>query len=360
MLEDAERHAVDVSLAAQIRIARLHVRLYHDPDGVPEAIRRECSSALPLFEQHGDDGPLAHAWFALAEAEWFQLQIGAASQAFERSAEHALRAGDPARAMFALSVRAVIRSATTASYGATLEEAERIVRRFPDEPIIRHVRDLIRGFAAYDEGRVTEARQLARPGVEGIRRWSYRVIAASCNGGIPPVLELLNGEVEEAERLLLLAIHEFEELEERNYLSKAKANLASVRLAQGRFQEALELTDEARRLAGTADLLTGILASAAQARAYLGVGDIEQATAAATEAMTLAEAATGCPDTQAQVQLALAEVQFAAGELPAALDAAREAARLWSSLDRKLLGARARKLVEEIEHGASERRIAAL
>lgn len=49
-------------------------------------------------------------------------------------------------------------------------------------------------------------------------------------------------------------------------------------------------------------------------------------------------------------QYALAEVLAAAEEFPAALAAAKEAQRLWTSLDRALLKPPAAVLVEQIDH----------
>jgi ATP/maltotriose-dependent transcriptional regulator MalT len=348
VLEHAKRRAADPCLAARIRIANLHVRLSHDPERAADAIRRECAEVIPFFERRGDHRALSCAWFTLAEAEWFELQVDAATRAFEQAALHAGLAGDHARQLLALSQLTFYRGTVNASYAATAVEAEQLVALFHDDPIIKRSRDLGRAFLAYERGDIARARPLVRRAVAGVDRWGYPVIAAA-NKSYVGILELLNGQLDEAERFLLAAVDELEQHEERPYLSRVKAQLALLRVAQGRYREALELVDEARRLVGPSHPYGRVQAETTRARAHLGLGELDQAKAAAAEAVAVAET-TDALDYHALAQLALAEVHAAAGELPAALEAAREAARIWATLDRKLLVSRAKALLEQLEH----------
>ena len=351
VLEDAEQRAADLSLAARIRVAHLHVRLFHDPEGVPDAIRHECEEAIPLFERRRDHRALAYAWFALAEAEWFELQVDAATRAFNHAARHAELAGDLARQLLALELRTFYCGTVTRSYAASTEEAEQILVRFHDDPIIRHSRELGSALIAYEGGDIARARLVARDAIGGIDRWGYPIIAAA-NKSYMGALELLNGQLDEAERFMRAAIVELEQHEERPFLSRVKAQLASLRVAQGRYQEALDLADEAERLAGRNHRYGRIHAEAARARAHLGLAEIEQAQVAAAEALAVAETSDS-PDYRATAQLVFAEVLAAAEEFPSALAAAREALRLWTQLDRKLLRRRAAALIEQIQRAST-------
>ena len=353
-LAHAERCTADPRLSAQIRIANLHVRLSRDPEGVPQTLRRECASAIPLFARAGDHQALAHAWCALAEAEWFDLRIDAATRAFELAARHAELAGDTGQEMLALEERTFFRGSTVISYADTVKEAEQLVSQFPDDPIIGHCLNLGRAFAAYDRGDTEVARPLIRGAIAGIGRWGYPIIAAA-NDSVAGVMELLNGNLSEAESFLLSAVEELERRGERAYLSRVKAQLASLRVAQGRHQEALELSDEASLVAGPHHRFGRVHAKAAGARACVGLAELEQAKIAAEEAVALAET-TDSPDHRAVARLALAEALAAAEEFPDALAAGREAVRLWTELDRKLLTRRAEALVEKIEDAVSPAR----
>ncbi|HSB38436.1 MAG TPA: AAA family ATPase, partial [Gaiellaceae bacterium] len=346
VLDHAKTRRSDPALATRIRLADLHLRLYHGSEDVTDAIRRECSEAIALFEECGDHRALAFAWFTLAEADWFDLR-GDAEHGFEEAATQARLAGDAVREMFALEMRTVIRAATSTSYARAIEEGEQIAARFHSDPIGGDCLDLLRSFVAYDSGDLAHARRLGRSAIVGIRHWTYPVIAASLNTGQGSMLELLNGQVDEAERRILKGIDELEELGERKYLSIGKAQLARVRVAQGRFEEGLELADEVTQFVGRARIAE-FLALGARASACLGLGDIEQAQAAAAKAVAIADTSASVAY-RAQAQLGLAAVRSAAGELPAALEAAREAARISATLDRKLLGTRAAALLEQIE-----------
>ena len=124
--------------------------------------------------------------------------------------------------------------------------------------------------------------------------------------------------------------------------------LAEIRIAQGRFEEALRLATEAEQCGGPHNRLALLVVHGVRARAHARLGAVQEARGAAVAAVAAAAETDSLVD-QALTQEALAEALAAAGELPAALAAAEEAARLFTSLERMLLARRATALVEEIE-----------
>jgi DNA-binding SARP family transcriptional activator len=341
LLERAEHCATDPTVVAGIRVTHLRKQLSQDPEGAPAAVRRECAKALPLFQERGDHRWLARAYFLLALADLLELQMQASKEACEKAADHARIAGDHTSEMLILEQRTFFQGATRISYAAEAREGARLVSQFPGEPFTQQCLDLHRAFVAFDSGRSSRAHSLAREGLAAFHEAGLLVNAAQIEATVGR-FELLGGDRVEAERLALSAIRKLEELKDREYLGLAQALLAEVRVAQGRHHEALELHVSA------SGKFARILAVVTQARAYLGLADLEQAETAAAEAIALAEE-TDSIDHQAEAQCVLAEVHAAAGRYSEALRAAENAASLWRTLDRKVRGAYATGLIAKIK-----------
>ena len=348
LLERAGQRATDPAVQAAIRLARLRGRMLYAPEGVPAEIRRECRTTIPLYDQRGDHRELARAWLSLAIAEYMEVQAEAAADAWAKAAEHAHLAGDRALEALVLGYRAVILAETRTPAARMLGEVEELAARFPGEPAIETARTWLRAVIAYDDGRRDEGRALAHETIETLRRTGFAPFAASFTAGMGD-LELLADNVEEAKRLVLAAIDELQGLDERGFLSGAYTSLAHIRIAQDRYREAVEIADEAEKIAATHDRFVLTEASNARARAYAHVGEIQKAKAAAARAVALAEA-TDALRLQASAKSALAEVLAAAEQWPAALVAAQEAERLYATVERTLERGRAAALAEHIKH----------
>jgi ATP/maltotriose-dependent transcriptional regulator MalT len=166
--------------------------------------------------------------------------------------------------------------------------------------------------------------------------------------------EMFCGDLDEAERLSLEGIHQLRELGEQTWLSYALVLLADVRIAQGRFHEALALADEGEAI-GRDDLKTVVHAATIRARAHARLGAVEDARQAATSAVDLAET-TDSLLVRVFAQEALATALAAAGESKAALAAAQESGRLARSLGYDQFARRVGVVTVEIERslGAAE------
>jgi tetratricopeptide (TPR) repeat protein len=320
-------------LAAAVRLARLRAQLFSAPEGVPSAIRRACADAIPLFEKHGDHLALARAWTLLGSVERSELQMQTAATAFANASEQAHLAGDRALEAFALGFRALTLAETRVPVAAVVAELEQAAARFPGEPFIDACLNACRGTVAYDRGPHAQGRALIREGIDGFRRAGYALIATADTVRAGR-LELLAGDLDEAERLLLAAIDE-QLPHDRGFLGFARAVLAEIRIAQGRYRDALHLADDAEPTGGPNAAQTLIVANAARARAHARLGGLEEAKSAAAVAIA-ASSATDSLDTQARARYALAEVLAAADELPAALEAVEEADHLYATLERRL------------------------
>ncbi|HET7857187.1 MAG TPA: BTAD domain-containing putative transcriptional regulator [Gaiellaceae bacterium] len=345
LLGEAARDATDPVLAAAIRLAVLHAQLQFEPEGIPPAVRRETATAIPLFEQREESRYLALAWATLGEAEWIELRLNAATEAWERAAEHAERVGDAASAAYVLSAR-LLMLPFRLPWSTVVDEAERLATRFPGEPIVERAVGFLRAVAAYEAGRRDEARARAEDVLDRIRR-SYPLHTAIFNAFFGWE-EMHGGDVAEAERRALGGIAELEGLTERGFRSGAETILGEIRIEQGRHREALELADEAEEHGGPHDRGTLIAANAVRARAHAALGENDEAKAAAETAVAVAEETDSLAD-QARAKYALAVALRAAGELVDARAAAEDVVRLHTYLERPLFGLRAAALVEQIE-----------
>jgi len=352
LLEQADQRAADPCVQAAVRLVRLLARLVYAPDGVPAAIRRACTDAIPLFEQAGDHRRLARAWYARGEAEWVELQVQAATEAYANAAAHARLAGDRALEALALAYRTHRLALTRIPYGSAAREAERLTARFPGEPAIQALLGMCRAYAAFHDRRREQARTLAAEALDRMRRAGYTLVAAIITVFIGR-LEQLGGDVDQAEHLALAGIRELEKHNASAYLSRTKPVLAAIRVAQGRYSDALELADEAERLGGPNDRITLIGANTARACAQANLGWIEEAKAAATTAVAIADT-TDSIQHRADAHYALAETLAAAEEFPVALAAAEEADRLYTTLERTLQRQQVTALVEQIESAIAQ------
>ncbi len=346
LLEEAGEHTADPSVAANVRLVRLQAGLLVGSEE-PAAVRRACAEAIPLFEERGDHRSLCRAWHTLALAEGAELQIEAAAQAQQNAAAHARLAGDRAREAFHWSQRILNLAFARIPYSTAVRGLEQLAAEFPGEPMIELHLGVYRALAAYEAGRAEEARPLAREALDAWRRAGYTMMAAF-GDVLVGWCEGLSGDPAEGERLALAGVGELREHGARTFLAWVLPFLAEIRILQGGYADALGLADEAEEQGSAHDRLTLILANSARARAHARLGAIEDAKVAAAIAVAAAEKSDSFVQ-QAHARYALAEALAAAGELPAALAAAEEAARLYTTLERSLLAQRAGSLVEQIE-----------
>lgn len=99
-------------------------------------------------------------------------------------------------------------------------------------------------------------------------------------------VSILDGRFAEAEQLLLPTREALAAFGEKSYLSTVSAVLAFVMAAQGRYDEARPLVDDAREFGAEDDLSTIVYWLAARARILAGRGQHEEARALSDEALS--------------------------------------------------------------------------
>lgn len=160
-------------------------------------------------------------------------------------------------------------------------------------------------------GDVTRGRQLARSATAMLRELGPGVLASSTSTDAAPV-EILGGDLESAERLLVADDEELRGFGETYLRSMVLGLLSGVRLARGDVAAADDAAMQAREIAAPDDTAAQVLWRSALARCRALGGDVEEAVTMADEAVALAEAAAA-PQQLAQALVARAEILESVG-----------------------------------------------
>jgi len=173
------------------------------------------------------------------------------------------------------------------------------------------------------QGRFDEARDLVRRSREILEDLGMRLRAAFISESAA-FIEMLAGDPVAAERELRSGYVTIERLGEQGYQSTAAALLAHAVWAQGRAEDALDLTEVAERLGAEDDVTTQVLWRSARAKVLASRGDGAVAEALAREALEIA-ARTDDLNMIGDTRMDLALVLAAAGRVDEAVEVATEA-----------------------------------
>jgi tetratricopeptide (TPR) repeat protein len=308
---DGDRRAL-----ASIMLDRLDIRSLVEPDFGLDEMQAGAEEALVIFEELGDELGLARAWRSVAEVHLTRCHWRASEEALEQALEHAERGGGAAEL-----AAGRIMLANALFYGPTpVAEArarcEELRALEPKHPVVEgNILCYLGGLAAL-EGNYDEARELHGRGRSLFEELGHTVgIAGSTTVSGP--IELLAGEPAAAECELRAGYEAFEAMGETGILSTLAAMLGEAVLAQGREDEADELTRTSEQAAADDDAASQIAWRAVRSRAIARRGDVAPARTLADEAVARAEA-TDFLVLHAQALDARAEVLRAAGEGAAA------------------------------------------
>jgi tetratricopeptide (TPR) repeat protein len=144
-------------------------------------------------------------------------------------------------------------------------------------------------------------------------------------------VELLAGNPERAEEILSAACDELRAAGEGEWLATNSALLAEALYRQGRYADALELSDSALAVAPPGHLTSRTVAERVRAKALARAGRLAEALALAAETIELL-GATDAPNEQAEALAASAEIHRLAG---AASEAEQHRERALEIFERK-------------------------
>jgi tetratricopeptide (TPR) repeat protein len=194
-------------------------------------------------------------------------------------------------------------------------------------------------------GRFAQARELLARAAQTLAEYSVTVNASSHPQAL---VAMLADDPEEAERCLRVDYENLAKMGEKGYLSTTAAFLARAVEAQGRDEEAYELTEVAEREGATDDFSTQVVWRGVRARLIAKGGATAEAERLAREAVTLAEQ-TDRLNYHGGALVDLAAVHRSAGQVGDELEALEAALELYERKCNLVAAAKLRPRVDELK-----------
>jgi class 3 adenylate cyclase/tetratricopeptide (TPR) repeat protein len=300
--------AGDERLRAEAVLTRLLVSHYAtgELDAWRLEVERETSNLIPLLEKRKDHAELAKAWRMVAFIHALACEWEETSKAQRQALSYARLAGKTRQEARMSGAYSIALCDGPTPVPLAIEECEEILARgLSDRQAEALVRCSLASLVAMS-GDFDRARGLyrdARATLEDLG--SVVVVASTCltSGRV----ELLAGDPVTAEQELRRDHEVLVELGELYYRPLVTAMLAQALYAQGRSDEALELTDAAAQLAAEDDVEPQALWRSVRAKVLAVGGDFEEATRLGREAVELL-ATTDAVFVQVEALVDLAEV----------------------------------------------------
>jgi DNA-binding SARP family transcriptional activator len=282
----ADRH--DRAAEAHARLARLRVQMATSHELASEEIEDVVDAAIGVLDELGDERRLAKAWFLRAWLAWLGCRAMEAAEASRRSAEYARRAGDERGQAQALHLLVGADLFGPTPVREALARCEEVMAALPAQRrVAASALRAMAGLTAMD-GEFGLSLELLGRDRAILDDLGLRVAAAGASE-IAGLVHMLAGDPETAEQELRRGYDSFERMGERANLSTLAAMLAQALYAQGRDDEAFELTRVSEEAAARDDLHTQVQWRGARAKLLARSGHGEQAEALAREAVDLAD-----------------------------------------------------------------------
>ena len=330
--EEMTAEAFQVAVAAGSPAVQARVRVLlaeiHAHQGRPcaEALA-ECEAATVVLESEGDLMGLADAWLLVGKLHYWDGEPPAAQEALERASAYARQSGNRRAQTRARGWLASTFSELPIPADAALSRVEQLLQEATGDPWAeaRILKCLSEQYAY--AGRFADAR------AAGARAWS--VFAGSgaklewAPGAIPAgLVELIAGDPVAAERYLNEGYEAFRATGERAYLATIAGVLAEALYAQGRLDEAQQMTEEAQAAAAPDDVDAQVRWRTTRAKLLARRGEFSTARLLADQAVALVSA-TSYPLLQAETLVAKAEVSRLAGARGQAVTSLRAALQIY-------------------------------
>ena len=334
-LEEAEAvlaEGSDVAAAGQLPGVRARIRILlaeiHALQGSSEEeALAECEAATTILEAESDLEGLAEAWLMVGKTRFWLGDSPADQEALERATTYAQRTGLRRVQIQASSWLVATLMLLPIPADAAIARAENLLQTANGEPLaeadILAPLSLIYAYAGrFAEARKAIVRAQSAYGHSGAK--VRRAMAANLAGNV----ELIAGDPVTAEQHLREAYEAFRTMGERAYLSTVAGWLAEALHAQGRLDEAQQMTEEAQAAAAPGDIDAQARWRAARAKVLARSGQFPAARTLLDEAVALVSP-TSWAALQAEILMAKAEVDRLAGAAGQAETCLRAALRIY-------------------------------
>jgi class 3 adenylate cyclase/tetratricopeptide (TPR) repeat protein len=310
----------------------------------------EAERVIPILEELGDHAGLARAWLYVGESHFWLGRSELARAACERAADYARLAGDRRGELDAVGRLAWAYASSSVPGPEYAAELHSLRERTDGDPRVTARIDLQLAWFTAGQGRFRDARELCRGASETLEGLGLWMDAADQHLGR---IELLAGNVSEAERVLRGGLERLQAVGERGNASTTAGLLAEALWRQGQVVEAERVASLANELGHEDDFYTQILWRGVLARIRAHHGRLDEGESLAREALEIIRQ-TDWAEEQADILVVLGEILQAAGRNEEALPLVREAIDLYELKGNVVLASQARGMLGELPSQAGE------
>jgi tetratricopeptide (TPR) repeat protein len=344
---DEVRQSGDRRLEALIRVRVCLLKLNtlgftDNRDALPELER-----CVEVFDAVGDDSGLAETWALIGSIHFWSGRAAVGAEAADRAVAHALQADDRRRAAEALQVRAMAESEGPTPVADVAAHCESLMRaEAASDRVLRTAVTANRAEAEAARGNFDLARALASEAKVIAEELGLEVLYANRALRAAGQVAMLAGELRNAEREFRAAADHLRKIGDVGHLSSIAPLCADVLYAQGRYDEALALTEESRQLTMVGDVDAEVNWRRVQAKVFARQGRMDEAVRLATEAVALGSP-TDYLSLRGRACADLAEVLGLAGQADGAAAALRQALELFERKGNVVLAQRVEALLRK-------------
>jgi tetratricopeptide (TPR) repeat protein len=334
------------------------MRLQLEPELSFDEAESSIRAVIERLQETDADAVLAKAWHCLAWIPWLRGEGAVAQQALDQAIAYARSAGDARTEAQILNFLLGVALFGPTRVAVAIERCRAVLREADGEG--RVAASALRALAGLHamEGRFEEAWACVERDGAILRDLGLKVVISSSTD-VAGIVGLLAGDPVAAEAHLRRGRAILEEMGDRSGLSGYAAMLAEAVLAQGRDDEALELTAQSERAAAAEDLVVQVQWRGPRAKALARRRELDAAKRLARDAVSLAEQ-TDFLNLHANALLDLATVLHHGGNLEDAAAAAEAANALYERKGNLVGAEEARSFVSVIDERIASNETASL
>jgi DNA-binding SARP family transcriptional activator len=325
-LDAAIQDAV-ASRARSIEVrARLEVARLAQLEGQlsPDELIIQAAAAIDALNEEGDHRGLGHAWITMSAAHSFRCEMEAMGEAARRASEHYVEAGWGGQVALGAQAEALFYGPAPVAHG--IEQALALLEQATNRPGQAGVGAFLGGLHAMS-GDFGKGRRLAADAASVYEDLGSTFSLQTDIAPLQMEIERLAGELDTAVDIGRRSLEVLLEHGAGAHAATRAAQLADIELARGSVEEASRLLEIAVTHALDYDVLIQFMNGAIQARLLARRGDHERAESVAHAAARLA-ADTDAISDRVRTLVALDEVLCLAGRHDEAREPIRQAERL--------------------------------